>query len=383
MDASVDLTLSAPFSNSGSVTKQGNGILQLTAASTYTGNTTIGNGTLLVNGSLANGAVTVAGGTLGGTGTLGGAVTVQSGARLAPGASLGTLTISNTLTLATGSRTEVELDAAAGTNDLVRGLTTVNYGGTLVVSNLAGTVTNGQSFKLFNPAAFSGNFSSITPSPGFGLAWSFQPTNGTLIATSVPNQLQLIPPGAVWKFFDQTNDLGAAWRSNSFNDAMWNSGPARLGYGGDGEVTKLASNRQWTTYFRLPFQVPNSSNVLSLAARLTRDDAAVLYLNGAEIRRDTNFAAGVITSSNRCVHGSNRRNHTQRINGASIRCSGTACALPGAWRCWPMRSRGCGPTPCGTRRPRLPCCGTWPRQGWLDLDVESLPAVTASGTRAK
>jgi autotransporter-associated beta strand protein len=304
MDASFDLTVSAPFSSSGSVTKQGNGILRLTAANTYPGSTTIGNGTLLVNGSLANGAVTVAGGTLGGTGTIGGAVTVQTGASLAPGVSLGTLSISNVLTLAAGSQTEVDINAATGTNDLVRGLTTVNYGGTLVVSNLAGIVTNGQRFKLFSAAAWSGNFTNIIVQPPLaGLTAVFNPTNGTLVF-AVP--VTLVSPGAVWKYFDQTNDLGTAWRSNSFNDAAWNSGPAMLGFGdanGLLPTTVIASNRQWTTYFRRAFHVPQGGLVPSLDGRILRDDGAVVYLNGTEVWRDSNMPPGVITNATPALTG--------------------------------------------------------------------------------
>ena len=105
-----------------------------------------------------------------------------------------------------------------------------------------------------------------------------------------------VPPGAVWRYFDKTNDLGTAWRSNTFSDVTWSNGPARLGFGGDGEVTKVASNRQWTTYFRRPLYVPDPPLVQTLAGRLTRDDGAVLYLNGAEIWRDPNMPAGLITN---------------------------------------------------------------------------------------
>ena len=65
---------------------------------------------------------------------------------------------------------------------------------------------------------------------------------------------------------------------------------------GDGEVTKVASNRQWTTYFRRVFYVPNPALVTALNARLTRDDAAIIYLNGTEIWRDTNITTGTITN---------------------------------------------------------------------------------------
>jgi hypothetical protein len=105
-----------------------------------------------------------------------------------------------------------------------------------------------------------------------------------------------IPAGAVWRYFDKTNNLGTSWRSNNYNDVTWSNGSARLGYGNDGEVTKVASNRQWTTYFRRQFYVPNPAQVTALNARLSRDDAAVIFLNGAEIWRDSNFAAGVITN---------------------------------------------------------------------------------------
>jgi hypothetical protein len=106
----------------------------------------------------------------------------------------------------------------------------------------------------------------------------------------------LVPAGAVWRYFDKTNDLGASWRSNSFNDVTWSNGPARLGFGGDGEVTKIASNKQWTTYFRRTLYIPDPAFVQSVVGRLTRDDGAVLYLNGAEIWRDPNLPAGLITN---------------------------------------------------------------------------------------
>jgi hypothetical protein len=106
----------------------------------------------------------------------------------------------------------------------------------------------------------------------------------------------LISAGAIWRYFDNTNELGESWRSNSFPDLNWSNGPARLGFGNDGEVTKVASNRQWTTYFRRPFYIPDPGLVTTLDARLTRDDAAVIYLNGAEVWRDTNMPPSVITN---------------------------------------------------------------------------------------
>ncbi|HTV63714.1 MAG TPA: hypothetical protein VMH30_14220, partial [Verrucomicrobiae bacterium] len=58
------------------------------------------------------------------------------------------------------------------------GQTGVNYGGTLTVTNLAGTLAQGDTFTVFTPGASAGNFNTIVGSPGAGLAYSF--TNGVL-----------------------------------------------------------------------------------------------------------------------------------------------------------------------------------------------------------
>jgi hypothetical protein len=81
------------------------------------------------------------------------------------------MTISNSLTLS--GATIMELNAATGTNDLVRGLSSVNYGGSLTLSNLAGTITALNTFKLFSATSYHGAFAALTPTnPGQGLAWN-------------------------------------------------------------------------------------------------------------------------------------------------------------------------------------------------------------------
>lgn len=166
------------------VIKDGINTWKLSGANTYTGLTTVSNGTLLVDGSLT-GAATVWGGTLGGHGTISGAVAVKAGGTLAPGDNaIGTLTINNTLALNPTSQTLMEINPAAGANDSVVGLTSVTYGGALVVNNLGGAVTNGSHFTLFSAGSSSGNFNSVTVSPSGGLAWNFDPASGVLSASS-------------------------------------------------------------------------------------------------------------------------------------------------------------------------------------------------------
>lgn len=110
--------------------------------------------------------------------------------------------------------------------------------------------------------------------------------------------IPLVSAGALWRYFDQTNDPGSAWRSHSFNDASWSSGPTELGFGdaidGRPEAQVIQNNGQWTSYFRHTFQVPAATLVRCLNARLIRDDGAVVYLNGAEVWRN-NLPAGSMT----------------------------------------------------------------------------------------
>ncbi|TVS20446.1 MAG: hypothetical protein EA424_03935, partial [Planctomycetaceae bacterium] len=75
------------------LTKIGSGILTLSGANTYTGDTTVSDGILLVNGSTAAGSsVSIEdGASLGGTGSVGGTVTAEDGGTVAPGSSTGIL----------------------------------------------------------------------------------------------------------------------------------------------------------------------------------------------------------------------------------------------------------------------------------------------------
>ncbi len=176
------------------VVKTGTGTWTLTGSNSFSGGLVVSNGTLLVNNTTGSGtgsgAVSVlADATLGGTGTLAGPVTIETDATLSPGTSIGRLTIGNSLTLAADSTTFIELNKTLGTNDVVLCSGAVKFDGELVVTNLAGTLAVGDSFKIFNTSSRSGNFSSITgPSVGQG-RWEFNPASGTLTLVAA------FPPG--------------------------------------------------------------------------------------------------------------------------------------------------------------------------------------------
>jgi autotransporter-associated beta strand protein len=158
--------------------KVGTGKLILTGSSTFTGGTIVSNGALFVSNTSGSGtgSGTVAvrsGATLGGSGIISGATTVESGATLAPGDAVGKLTFNSTLTLASGCTSRLELNAATATNDTVKTVGAIAYAGTLVVSNTAGTLAVGQSFKLFEAPGYSGTFTTVAlPILPVPLAWT-------------------------------------------------------------------------------------------------------------------------------------------------------------------------------------------------------------------
>ena len=110
-----------------------------------------------------------------------------------------------------------------------------------------------------------------------------------------------IPSNAVWKFLDTGVNQGTNWSQPGFNDASWASGLARLGAGDDGEATLInigpSNNRFPTVYFRKTFVVPPGAIYTNLLFKLSRDDGAVIHLNGREACRD-NMPAGVISYTN-------------------------------------------------------------------------------------
>jgi hypothetical protein len=91
------------------------------------------------------------------------------------------MTINNALSLFSGSTTLIELNKQAGTNDSVMGLSSVTYGGTLIVTNIAGTLAANDTFKLFGapPGSYGGAFDAMVLPPLTGLqSWN---TNNLLV----------------------------------------------------------------------------------------------------------------------------------------------------------------------------------------------------------
>jgi autotransporter-associated beta strand protein len=133
-------TMAGALTGTGSLIKRGDGVLELAATNTYTGQTVVEAGKLVVNGSLAvDSDVSVLGGILGGSGTIHGNVEISSGAILSPGNSPGIFSTGD-LNLNAGSTYLVEIDGVTpGTGyDRTNVTGTVDLGGatlSLVISS--------------------------------------------------------------------------------------------------------------------------------------------------------------------------------------------------------------------------------------------------------
>ena len=114
-------------------------------------------------------------------------------------------------------------------------------------------------------------------------------------STSLRADTTLVKFGSVWKFLDKgvaapVGKEAADWRSISFNDAAWKSGPAELGYGANKERTTVnyganAEHKYVTTYFRQVITLNAIAVYSMLQINAYIDDGAVLYVNGKEVAR--------------------------------------------------------------------------------------------------
>ncbi len=185
----TDATFNGVISGAYSVTKNGTGAWTLTNANTYSGGTTVSGGTLVVSNTTGSatgtGTVNISGAKLTGTGRISGGVAVNSGSNLAPGLNgIGTINLAGGLALKSGSTTSIEINKSTSKFDIVNVTGSCVLNGVLNISNIGSVAFKaGDKFKIFNATAFSGAFTSVTPStPGVGLQWDLSAiaTTGTI-----------------------------------------------------------------------------------------------------------------------------------------------------------------------------------------------------------
>ena len=163
--------------------------------------------------------------------------------------------------------------------------------------------------KLFETTATGPNYAFNWPGacPGTYVLTARATDNDGVTTVSAPvvvtvGGAPLVSSNAVWKYLDDASNPAAAWRSNSFNDATWLSGPAQLGFGDGDEATVVARTNtatgatNITVYCRHGFTVGSTSGITALSLQVLRDDGIIVYLNGAEVFRN-NMPAGAVTST--------------------------------------------------------------------------------------
>jgi len=256
--------LSGPILNSAngapiSLAKSGTGTLTLDGTNTYGSGTAVSGGKLIVNGSLPAGGLTLASGvTLGGNGVINTAVALPSASTLAPGTTIGKLTVNSSVTLQAGSTTWMELNKSAGTNDQLRVVGALTYGGTLVVTNVEGQLWAGDSFSLFNAASYGSAFSatSFPPLPN-GFNWQWSPANGTLsiVATVALNPTNITAnySGSELELNWPTDHTGWRLETNSVSLADPNAWFTLPGSTMTNQVLLNADPAQGNVFFRLVF----------------------------------------------------------------------------------------------------------------------------------
>lgn len=303
VNSGVVATIGSALEGAPGLAKEGAGTLVLTGNSPYTGGIFLNGGALLVHG-VATAAVMVEarnGTLLGGSGSLA-PVTVRSGAELSPGPQFNARLTTEGLVIEAGSTLTMDLD---GTGDRIVVNGDVTLDGTLNVRTSGTPVPSTRTLITYTGTRAGSGLELGSVPPGCSLALDYSvPGQVRLLVASAQEQFvpaSLIATGATWKYFAQPIDPGTAWHGNAFDDTAWTSGPSMLGFGDANGLlpsTLVASNGQWTTYFRRTIHVPNLSQVAALSARILRDDAAVVYLNGTEIWRDENLpGTGAITNT--------------------------------------------------------------------------------------
>ena len=121
------------------------------------------------------------------------------------------------------------------------------------------------------------------------------------ISAGNDSSFELIPSKYEWTYLDNGIDQGTEWKEPWFPAQGWSKGIAKLGYGGDGETTKLSwgpniNNKFRTYYFRHQFKIDGNKKYPYLLAKVVRDDGVIVYLNGKEVVRD-NMPLGEINYS--------------------------------------------------------------------------------------
>lgn len=123
------------------------------------------------------------------------------------------------------------------------------------------------------------------------------PAPGSPSPPSPPSDQELVGAETMWRYWDTPTNPPAGWSAPGFDDAGWSQGPAKIGFGGRGEVTVINGVERpgrslESAFFRTTFSVSDPASITELELSLLADDGAIVYLNGTEVVRDNVPATG-------------------------------------------------------------------------------------------
>lgn len=94
-----------------------------------------------------------------------------------------------------------------------------------------------------------------------------------------------------WKYIVPTSEPSASWKSFSFAETGWLTGPSGIGFG-DGDDNTVIPTGIISVFKRKKFTITNLKELKSIWLHMDYDDGFVAYLNGTEICRAGLGAAG-------------------------------------------------------------------------------------------
>ncbi len=219
--------------------------------------------------------------------------TTVSGVLAAPGNL--SLTMPQTYVPGVPVLVRVDLKDANGAVNRSAWNTTVNLTSTNGVALIPSTVTlyNGMGSALVSFGATTGGGTVNYFTYGTGGENTALPT-GTL--------------GSTWRIkWDHTSTTMPAhpanWNQVGFDDSAWQERPTRTGYASTAKnqtfprvdylpATAGTVDNVPTYFFRSKFTVADKAALASITGQITYDDSYVIYVNGTEISRSSNVAAG-------------------------------------------------------------------------------------------
>jgi hypothetical protein len=97
---------------------------------------------------------------------------------------------------------------------------------------------------------------------------------------------EVIGFGANWRYHDQGQDQGVAWRDAAFDDSSWPVGAGELGFGDMDEATLLKKSdpNYASYYFRTSFELPLAGgSIVAADLQALYDDGIAVWINGTQV----------------------------------------------------------------------------------------------------